>query len=140
MTIRITLVRIQWARDDVGLKPSTAAHPNSGVLRVARGGSGAKAPPLAARHFISSVNTFPGRLVNLHCKSPQACLGSHTVFFFISGSPRHPLIGPSRILCAPLDSPEYLSFVNTFCVTHQVVSCVGRGCEGLVAFGRGRHN
>jgi len=36
-----------------------------------------------------------------------------------SGSPRHPLIGPSRILCAPLDSPEYLSFVNTFCVTHQ---------------------
>lgn len=36
-----------------------------------------------------------------------------------SGSPRTALIGPSRILCAPLDSPEYLSFVNTFCVTHQ---------------------
>jgi general stress protein YciG len=28
-------------------------------------------------------------------------------------------IGPSRILCAPPHSPEYLSFVNTFCVTYQ---------------------
>eukprot|EP00802_Teleaulax_amphioxeia_P016623 Tamp_16747.p1 GENE.Tamp_16747~~Tamp_16747.p1 ORF type:complete len:345 (+),score=71.30 Tamp_16747:214-1248(+) len=29
------------------------------------------------------------------------------------------LIGPSRILCAPADSPEYVSFINSFCVTHQ---------------------
>ena len=37
----------------------------------------------------------------------------------MGGSPRSALVGPSRILCAPPDSPEYLSFVNSFCVTHQ---------------------
>jgi hypothetical protein len=37
----------------------------------------------------------------------------------MGGSPTNQLVGPSRILCAPPDSPEYLSFVNTFCVTHQ---------------------
>jgi len=37
---------IQWARGDVALRRRAPLY--CGVLRVARGGSGAKAPPLAA--------------------------------------------------------------------------------------------
>ena len=38
-----------------------------------------------------------------------------------SGSPRLALTGPgpAHVLCAPPDSPEYLSFINSFCVAWQ---------------------
>ena len=47
---------IQWARGDVHRRTPL----DSGVLRVARGGSGAKTPPLVARPVFEDLGSMEG--------------------------------------------------------------------------------